>query len=142
MILEPLPKESQREIALIIRNIEKGTYRYYQGDWHKGTECGTAHCIAGWKTVRDTAKKTKTSIGVVADTPPTNLSNLIKDTLLDISNWYDDEGAHAQRQWQLTAHEAARLFSVEQTLDGMKEMLSHWANNERLVFDEWVKVID
>jgi hypothetical protein len=154
--LGPLALESIREIELIVNNIKKGHYKHDQRTFHNevkdigGPEkvrtlsksgllhnipttprCGTAHCIAGWKIIRDIAKKAKVSIAVVADAPISQLQVLGKRY---INAEYIDgctDAEYSQAQWGLTPPEADMLFNGHQTLDGMLEAIAHFKLGHR-----------
>lgn len=98
-------KKITKDIRDILEDIRDGKLDHNQEYYH----CGTAHCVAVWKVVRDMLKKDKT-----LDSPliPTDK---IEDFLIGETS--RDEWEYAQREWGLTIMESIRLFSVGSELE-------------------------
>jgi hypothetical protein len=126
-------KEALNEVQEIIDKIKGGEYLHDQSQYHSVGECGTAHCIAGWKVMRDAE-----SIGLSLPLPPSfetaddkaliafdqAMMKLTED--FGISSTLTWE--YAQERWGLTHQEARSLFlgcltltQIQSALDKLKE---------------------
>lgn len=110
------------EIDEIITGIEQGELEHVQDSFH----CGTAHCIAGWKVVRDFENAHKGQ-----DISPCEDIYLawVRDMLLS-EVYYPDSGVYAQLMWRLNANESNLLFghywSIEEIRDNWENIKHDW----------------
>jgi hypothetical protein len=134
--LVPMPKEVTREMRDIISKIESNVYHHAQESWH----CGTSHCFAGFKEVRDYAKHSTGNAAL--------RKKLICDT--DIRRYGDNMNAwrneqcgssalisttydYAKWAWGLTVFEADALFDGSRSLYQIKQMVENFENGLRKV---------
>lgn len=123
----PLNPEHVKEIRYILQGVKSGELLHNQKTYHKITDCGTAHCIAGWKCHLDAAKA-GLDITDYAEMP--NISDSESITLkeflaeeLDYEPGGDYEWEYAETKWELTLDETWVLFDADATLEAQFELL-------------------
>lgn len=130
----PADPKALKEIRGILEGIESQRLLHYQNSYHAQTECGTAHCIAGWKAHNDAIKAgldftyTKSCFDEVSSA---ELDEFMKDKSGTSSEW-----VYAEEQWGLEPIEAAHLFDTHLTLDEQFELLEVLEAGYTLKYDE------
>lgn len=111
-------KENLQEIRSIVEDIKSGKRLHNQSEFH--SDCGTAHCIAGWKVVDD--MKTE---GIVPEYSAFGELVSIANPLYEyiIEGIHMDDWEYAKIQWGLTTSEAMELFSPGLTINQISEAL-------------------
>lgn len=143
MKIKKIDPKALAEIKLIVRNIGNGTYKHDQSAIHeeeydsRGNFCGSAHCVAGWKLVRDLAKKTHTAIKKIANMAGEDINRLEYERL-----GTDNPLSYAGRAWGLTDSESGDLFSMGTSLEDMQDMIDHWEKGQRLRGRTWEQATD
>lgn len=106
-------KEALAEIRAIVEDIKSGKKAHKQEEYH--SDCGTSHCIAGWKQVQDLLAIGMHPLYVWDDEQEIwKLAN---------SPWTGNAWSHAELQWGLTYKEAVSLFRPYLTLEEIEENL-------------------
>lgn len=128
-----MPKQEHiDEIAGYIRSFENGSKPHNQGHYHSplGTplhDCGTAHCLAGWKAYDDAiAAGVKVEWQCLGSVGQYDGRWLKSDDLWGFVNStgkYWNEETYSRHKWGLTVLEGDRLFGSSLSLAAMKENL-------------------
>jgi hypothetical protein len=142
-------KEALDELQEIVDKIKSGEYLHRQASFHTKTDgvtanniagfhldtgCNTAHCIAGWKIVRDLKRlgvdpyyriqfemlNEDFRIDFTASTMA-EIRGADLNLYLDIKR--GEEWGYAQGQWNLTPDEASAIFRVNATLEDIEDEL-------------------
>lgn len=132
-MLGPLPRRIRREMRKILNQLKSGALLHEQSDYHYVTDCGTAHCYAGWKAVLDFERETGTvwDNEVKDDTEicPTPLSydlwvrdQWVSNTSPTYMGW---EWQYAMWKWKLTGPESQELFGGSATVGHMEVVLGN-----------------
>lgn len=112
-------KEALAEIRAIVEDIKSGKRKHDQECYH--SDCGTAHCIAGWKQVDDLC-----AVGIE---PAYKWDKTEEVWLLSNSPWRKGAWEHAADQWGLSYAESYSLFEPDLTLEQidsyLKELEEH-----------------
>lgn len=106
-------REALAEIRSIVEDIKRGRKEHNQQYYH--SDCGTSHCIAGWKQVIDLVK---------LGTEPTYFNfrgswNINRSEYINPNPW-----DYAKNKWQLTHREACSLFSFHLDLEEIDSNLT------------------
>jgi len=110
--LPTLPKDVTDEIREILEGCRDGRLEHEQRYSH----CGTAHCVAGWKQVRDCLRDT-------------GKEEHDEGELFDYGGMAWD---YAQQQWGLSDPESAELFRMSAQLPDQFEVLRKLESGLRL----------
>jgi hypothetical protein len=109
--MAPLDVDSLGEIREIFAKIDLGEYQHDQKLFGDATDCGTPHCIAGWKAVRDFNK------GLIpADVARSSFCQMV----------------YARHAWGLTFWEATKLFGANSTREQQDALVLLWESGRRL----------
>lgn len=122
----PLNPDSLKEIRDILDGVKSGRLPHDQTDYHTITDCGTAHCIAGWKAHNDAVKAGYVPVYELRKISLFNESLTISKVLTDFlveSIHNTDPWIYAKIEWELTVDESFYLFDSESTLDAQFELL-------------------
>jgi hypothetical protein len=126
--MKRLPKKITNEIREILEGCRDGKLKHDQTSYH----CGTSHCIAGWKAVRDFAKAKN-------DQSLLECNFEAKDEYLDELESFleeiaatNDEWLYAKKQWQLTANESIVFFDYKKTYREQFALLETLERGERV----------
>ena len=130
-MLNPLPKEVTDEIRFILEGIQSGQLKHEQRAYH--SDCGTAHCVAGWKQILDYEKlggKLDDLDWVeYEDFEYTDcISNKLTETLQTEANPEN----YAREKWNLSYPESYLLFNVDATLPEQFALLELLERGERI----------
>ena len=120
---EPINPKALEEIRDILKGVKSGRLLHNQQNYHTQTECGTAHCIAGWKAHNDAIKA---RLDFTYRTHALHVDSLVSDELEHFM--YDKattttEWHYASSQWDLKFLESVILFDDNATLDQQFELL-------------------
>lgn len=142
--LKPMTKKTLAELTRLIDKLEDGTLRHDQSSIH----CGTAHCVCGWVALLDYAKEKLGGINEAVDFE-FNYEADSWDRIKVYEEWiedhpiikavgsnytdYGDEGKYTLGKFGLTIPEAETLFNGAATFDGMRKVLEHLGDRQRLV---------
>ncbi len=116
----PMNPEALKEIRDILEGVKSGQLLHKQKEYHTITPCGTAHCIAGWKTHNDAIKAGLHLDYEYDEEDRTSFSQQL-DEFLEQRN--GSVWSHAQQAWGLRWIESDILFDSDSTLDQQFEML-------------------
>lgn len=116
-------QDSVVEIAGYIQSFEEGTRAHDQSRYH--AECGTAHCLAGWKEYDD-------AIAQGIEVTWRGLQHDYSDDLVKMHPCEATPGRYAAVQWGLSTDEADELFWPTLTLGQMKKNLRAIAKSHGL----------
>lgn len=117
----PANKEALAEIRNILEGIKERRLLHNQNAFHSVTECGTAHCIAGWKVHLDALQAGLNPVykGPIDD--EAYCPEIDSFVTYHVGRGIDWE--YAEVKWELTASEARALFSDSATLKQQFELL-------------------
>ena len=123
--VEPLSKEITQEIRTILEECRDGKRLHSQDAYATVTDCGTAHCIAGWKVYDDFGDKVIYFPFVFGD--PNEFGIEIED--------YPgfDAWAYAEKAWGLTDTEATTLFLADSTFEEQFSLLEELEAGNRFI---------
>jgi hypothetical protein len=122
--VEPLSKEITSEIRTILEECRDGKRLHKQRAYATKTDCGTAHCIAGWKVHDDLGNQ----VSYVGH------ENYLDMKLKDDTNF--DVWSYARDSWQLTESEAYILFDMDSTFEDQFALLETLESGKRVGTDE------
>jgi hypothetical protein len=135
-VLGPVSRESVDELKEIISLIKNGTYKHEQYHWH----CGTSHCIAGFKEMRDMAKLVHRfdpeidANKYVECVPYERIEDLATTAKLKLAGpAYGAYSTYGRLAWGLTKPEGEILFSANNTLDEIQYMVQKFDDGYRSV---------
>lgn len=144
MTTNPLPKETTDQIRYILEGIQSGKLKHEQRAYH--SDCGTAHCVAGWLQVLDyeklggaledlTWENTGESCCKEGTQGWTDCDSSELDEYLigkGYLNEYEGTESYAARRWGLSYEEAVILFNVDSTLPEQFALLKRLEAGERI----------
>lgn len=114
------------EIAEYLRSFKDGSRKHNQTEWH--SNCGTAHCLAGWKAFDDYSKNNVPIDDWEQFDSYTSHSEILEEWL-----GTQNPEPYCTKTWGLTDLESYSLFDSHLTLDQMMAHLCKIAKDHDLI---------